>query len=204
MLSFISYEYFKGAIMTEKVCTSLEGEILEKVPMSAEEFKEISDIQQEVLQMVADGEHQETILISLCQLAESLLPNSVASIMIKDEQTGLMSVLSAPNIPENGHQALQNLKPGRGGGSCGNAVFHNQPQYVKDTFHDDRWLDIRKIAEDFNICSCWSMPIRAKNGDAIGSFALSSFEHREPSSFHKMLLDVSAFIVGVVLRRKQK
>ena len=48
------------------------------------------------------------------------------------------------------------------------------------------------------------MPIRSKEGAAIGSFALSSFEHREPSAFHKMLLDVSAFIVGVVLRKKEK
>ncbi|PHR57912.1 MAG: hypothetical protein COA44_05120 [Arcobacter sp.] len=177
---------------------------MDTVPMSAEEFKDISDIQQEVLQMVAEGEDKNTILISLCKLSESLLPNSVASIMLKDEDSGLMSVLSAPSIPEEGHMALKDLKPGPGGGSCGNAVYKNQPQFVKDTFKDDRWADIRHIAHDFNLCSCWSMPIRTKEGEAIGSFALSSFEHRDPSTFHKMLLDVSAFIVGVVLRRGLK
>lgn len=185
-----------------ETCQSLEGADLGTVPMSAEEFKEISDIQQEVLQMVAEGKKQNTILISLCKLSESLLPNSVASIMLKDETSGLMSVLSAPSIPDKGHLALKGLKPGPGGGSCGNAVFRNQPQFVKDTFKDERWEDIRHIAHDFNLCSCWSMPIRTKDGEAIGSFALSSFEHREPSTFHKMLLDVSAFIVGVVLRRE--
>jgi len=184
-------------------CQSLEGADLDTVPMSAEEFKEISDIQQEVLQMVAEGRRQDTILISLCKLSESLLPNSVASVMLKDEKTGLMSVTCAPTIPEVGHLALQNLKPGPGGGSCGNAVFRNQPQFVKDTFTDERWTDLRQVAHDFNLCSCWSMPVRTKEGEAIGSFALSSFEHREPSAFHKMLLDVSAFIVGVVLRREE-
>ena len=183
-------------------CQSLEGANLDTVPMSADEFKEISDIQQEVLQMVAEGREQNTILISLCKLSESLLPNSVATVMLKDEKTGLMSVACAPTIPEVAHQALNGLKPGPGGGSCGNAVFRNQPQFVKDTFTDERWEDIRQIARDFNLCSCWSMPIRTKEGEAIGSFALSSFEHREPSAFHKMLLDVSAFIVGVVLRRE--
>ena len=185
-------------------CTSLENETLATVPMSVEEFKEISDIQQEILQMVADDKSKESILISLCQLNESLLPNAVASIMIKDKETGLMSVLSAPSIPEEGHDALKGLRPGPGGGSCGNAVFRNQAQYVKNTFTDERWEDIRKIAHDFNLCSCWSMPIRDKEGKSIGSFALSSFEHREPSAFHKMLLDVSAFIVGVVLRKNAK
>lgn len=182
-------------------CQSLEDAKLDTVPMSADEFKEISDIQQEVLQMVADGLDKNTILVSLCKLSESLLPNSVSSIMLKDEDTGLLNILCAPSVPEAGHEALKELKPGPGGGSCGNAVYENQPQYVKDTFNDERYKDLRHIATDFNLCSCWSMPIRSKEGEAIGSFALSSFEHRAPSAFHKMLLDVSAFIVGVVLRR---
>ena len=83
-------------------------------------------------------------------------------------------------------------------------MHENQPQYVKDTFNDERWKDLRDVAIDFNLCSCWSMPVRNKNGEAVGSFALSSFEHRSPSSFHRMLLDVSAFIVGVVMRRESK
>ncbi|MDF1881607.1 GAF domain-containing protein, partial [Sulfurimonas sp. MAG313] len=167
-------------------------------------FHEISEIQQEILQMVADGRSKESIFTSLCKLSESLLPNSVASIMIKDEKTGLMSVLSAPIIPIEGHQALCGIKPGPGGGSCGNAVYKNQAQYVQNAFEDERWTELRQVAYDFNICSCWSMPVRNKTGEAVGTFALSSFEHRDPSSFHKMLLDVSAFIVGVVIRREDK
>lgn len=185
-------------------CQSLENRDMGTVPMSVKEFQEISDIQQEVLQMVAEGETTATVLVSLCRLSESLLPNSVASVMIKDEETGLLDVVCAPSVPQKGHDALHNLKPGPGGGSCGNAVFRNQPQFVRDTFTDERWEDIRHIAQDFNLCSCWSVPIRTKEGEAVGSFALSSFEHREPSTFHKMLLDVSAFIVGVVLRRDEK
>jgi len=182
-------------------CQSLEGTQLETVPMTATEFQEVSDIQQEILQMVAAGESRDSILATLCKLGETLLPNSVASIMLKDESTGLMSVISAPSIPEAGHLALQNLKPGPGGGSCGNAVFRNQPQYVQDALRDERWADLKNVAREFNLCSCWSMPVRTKEGVAIGTFALSSFEHRSPSAFHKMLLDVCAFIVGVVLRR---
>ncbi|MDF1881686.1 hypothetical protein JHD50_10315, partial [Sulfurimonas sp. MAG313] len=64
-----------------KSCESLEG-MPGTVPMTGEEFQEISGIQQEILQMVADGNSQESIFTSLCKLSESLLPNSVASIMI--------------------------------------------------------------------------------------------------------------------------
>lgn len=72
--------------METMTCASLKYSSLETVPMTAIEFEEISDIQQKVLQMVADGGSHETILMSLCKLSESLLANSVASIMIKDEK----------------------------------------------------------------------------------------------------------------------
>jgi PAS domain S-box-containing protein/diguanylate cyclase (GGDEF)-like protein len=143
------------------------------------------------------------ILVQLCKLAESLLPNSVASIMLLDKSTGLMSVLSAPSVPQVGHNALANLKPGLGGGSCGNAVFHNEPQYVQDTFTDSRWEDLRHIAVDFNLCACWSMPIRDEDDKAIGSFALSSFEHRLPAPFHKKLLQTAASIVSMILKNRK-
>jgi len=130
------------------------------------------------------------------------LDESVASIMILDKRTGLMSVLSAPSIPKEGHDALRNLKPGLHGGSCGNAVFENEAQYVLDTFSDTRWSGIRDIALDFNLCSCWSMPIRDEDSKAIGSFALSSFEHRSPSKFHKKLLQSAASMVNIVLKNK--
>jgi len=154
--------------------------------------------------MLAQGAHSDAILEHLCLLAEKLLSNSVASIMLLDTRSGFMSVLSAPSIPKVGHDALKNLQPGEGGGSCGNAVFRNEAQYVQNTFKDKRWEDIRNIAYDFNLCSCWSMPIKNREQKAIGSFALSSFEHRSPAPFHKKLLETAASIVNIVLENHKK
>ncbi|MFA9374578.1 MAG: EAL domain-containing protein, partial [Poseidonibacter sp.] len=47
------------------------------------------------------------------------------------------------------------------------------------------------------------MPIRDKNNKAVGSFALSSFEHRYPASFHKKLLKTAASIVNIVLKNEE-
>ncbi|MCX6076584.1 MAG: EAL domain-containing protein [Campylobacterales bacterium] len=182
-------------------CLSLEGD--EEIILTSLEYNKILDIQQNIFELLTVGNNEEDVLAKLCQMAESLLPNSVASVMILDSYSGLMNVVSAPSIPQVGHDALQGLKPGLGGGSCGNAVFQNEAQYVKDTKTDKRWTDIRQIAYDFNLCSCWSMPIRNIQKQAIGSFALSSFEHRSPSGFHKRLLEVCAFIVNIVLKRSE-
>ena len=183
-------------------CKILENANLPEVEITSQEYNNILDIQREILDMLASGGNYTDTLAHLCILAESLLPNAVASIMLLNQETGLMSVLSAPSIPQVGHDALENLKPGGGSGSCGNAVFHNKAQFVQDTFKDARWSDLRQVAYDFNICSCWSMPVRDENKKAIGSFALSSFEHRAPAPFHKKLLETAAAIVNIVLKNQ--
>jgi PAS domain S-box-containing protein len=119
--------------------------------------------------------------------------------MLLNKETGLMSVRTAPSIPKIAQDRLENLKPSANGGSCGNAVFKNEPQFVQNTFTEERWKDLKEVAIDFNICSCWSIPIQDKEKNAIGSFALSSFEHRFPSPFHIKLLKMAASIVSIVL-----
>lgn len=175
----------------------------EEVVLTPSEYNRILDLQQSIFELLTTEHNEQEILSKLCEMAEETLPNAVASVMLLDPKTGLMNVISAPSIPPVGHEALQGLKPGIGGGSCGNAVFHNEPQYVFDTKTDVRWTDIRQIAFDFNLCSCWSMPIRNHFKHAIGSFALSSFEHRSPSDFHKRLLEICAIIVNMVLKRSE-
>jgi len=185
------------------VCQSIDALQTDDLILSPEEYNNILDMQQAIFKLLTVGHNSQEILSSLCLLAEKLLPNSVASIMLKDPQTNLLNVVCAPSIPEVGHTALAGLKPGPGGGSCGNAVYHNEPQFVSDTKTDDRWQDIRHIAYDFNLCACWSMPIHDHDKKAVGSFALSSFEHRSPSLFHKYLLENCAFIVSIVLKRNE-
>lgn len=183
-------------------CLSIKEENREVI-LSPLEYTHILDLQNHILDMMTVGHNEKETLAQLCEMTEKLLPNSVASIMIKDPSTGLLNVISAPTIPQAGHEALSGLKPGLGGGSCGNAVFSNAPQYVLDTKTDSRWSNIRQIAFDFNLCSCWSMPIRNQYKEAIGSFALSSFEHRSPSEFHKRLLEIGAFIINIILTRSK-
>jgi len=187
--------------MSDKNCYELDEN--EEIILTSNEYNQILNIQQQILEMIASHNQTSEILAKLCSLAESLLPNSVASIMIKNKETGLMNVKSAPSIPQNGQDRLANLKPDLNGGSCGNAVFKNLPQFVQNTFIDDRWKNLRQVAIDFNICSCWSMPVRDKSKNSIGSFALSSFEHRAPNLFHIKLLRTAASIVSIILKDEE-
>lgn len=163
----------------------------------------ILQFQQEILQLVVLGNDYKEICEKICLLMEQLLDNAVASVMLLDKEKQCMNVFAAPSVPEACITQLNGLRPGPGTGSCSNAVFRQEPVFVESTLDDSRWQNIRKLAIDFNILSYWSMPVRSKGGECIGSFALSSFEHRLPSTFHHKLLEIGSFIIGIALEQQK-
>lgn len=171
--------------------------------LSKADQNKILVLQQRILHAVALGGDALVIAAEVCRLEERLLPNSVGSVMLLDDKRELLNVFAAPSVPQAGIDRLNGLRPGPGGGSCGNAVFSGKPQFVGDTHTDPRWADLRQVAYDLCLCSCWSMPIYATSGEVVGSFALSSFEHRMPTNFHKKLLEIGASIIGIVLERSR-
>lgn len=172
--------------------------------LSEQEQEQILNLQQAILESVARGVDDHLAVINeVCRLEEQLLPNAVGSVMLMDEAYEFLNVYAAPSVPPEGIAQLNGLRPGPGGGSCGNVVYRQEPQFVNNTFTDPRWQDLRNLAHNFNLCSCWSMPIYSGEHKVVGTFALSSFEHRSPSPFHRKLLEIGASIIGIVLERNK-
>ncbi|PWQ97906.1 sensor domain-containing diguanylate cyclase [Leucothrix arctica] len=172
------------------------------VTISEDQFESILNIQQSILDSIALDHKEPDILSDLCRLAQDLLPESAACIMLLDDKTDTLNVLCAPGVPTEHHHRLKGIKPGHHNGSCAAAVYFGKPAYVVNTFNDPRWEGNRDLVKDFNMCSVWSMPIRNRDKKVIGSFALASFEHRSPTNFHDRLLKMCASAVGILLERK--
>jgi len=175
-----------------------------EVPITNKEMENLLTLQQEILGKIAIGKQYQDTLNDLCRTAESMLSNSVASIMLFDDKKESLVVKAAPNIPIEAINALNGLIPGEHSGSCGTAVFKGLPQFVCDTREDIRWskTSFQDFASAFGIDACWSMPIRGDKDSVIGSFALSSMEKRKPHKFHKKLLETCAGIVAIILKRE--
>ncbi len=188
--------------MENQTCTVLNDTNIDEIPITNNEYETILNLQSEVLALTAQDIDAQVILDKLCKTLESLLPNAVSSLMIKNTEDGLLYVKAAPSVPLQGWDALNGLKPGPKSGSCGNAVHHGKPQFISNTFTDERGSEFIQTAKAFNLCSCWSMPIKDEENIVIGSIALSSFEHRSPASFHKKLLQTASSIVSIVLQNE--
>jgi len=185
----------------------MEAQVISLRPeydVTTEQAGELLALQREILEKVALNVDFREILDALCKAAEQVVSNAVASIMVYDQAGESLTVLAAPSIPPEAVALLNGLVPGERAGSCGTAVYQNEAQYVVNTRNDFRWCDLQTFAHDFSIGACWSSPVKIEKDKAIGSFALSSFEERTPSTFYKQLLETCAHIVGILLIRQEK
>lgn len=179
------------------------GATIEYSTLSSDEQEKILHLQQAILESVAHGADHMEVINQVCRLEEQLLPNAVGSVMLMDDAYEFLNVYAAPSIPSEGVAQLNGLRPGPGGGSCGNVIYRQEPQFVSNTFTDPRWQDLRHLAYNFNLCACWSVPIYSGERKVVGTFALSSFEYRSPSPFHRKLLEIGSSIIGIVLERNK-
>jgi len=175
---------------------------LSKPAIIVEDYQEIFELQNAILEKLAEDAGKKEILDELCRLQEKMVPGSIASIMLLSPDKKTMYVEAAPSLTAEAVSELNGMEPDEQNGTCANVLFHKEPQYVNAISRDSRWEKVMAFARKFGLNACWSMPVLL-NGDAVGTFALTSFEEREPTEFHKMLLSVGAHIVSIVLKREQ-
>lgn len=181
----------------DRACLDLSNAI------SQTQYEQILALQQELFRLIAYESETQNVLNRLCEIAESLLPNAVASLMLFDPQNNTLSFKAAPSIPKDAQKYIGEITPSPHGGSCANAIYHGEAQYIYDVLSDERSCDFAPKAKELRLCSCWSTPIKNESHASIGSFALSSFEHREPELFHKKLLEVCSTVATVALKSEK-
>ncbi|RPE70528.1 diguanylate cyclase (GGDEF)-like protein [Tibeticola sediminis] len=152
----------------------------------------------QILEGIAKGLSPTMLAEQLCRSAEVLVPGRIASIM-RLERDGRLHVFAAPSAPTALRAMLDGLEPGPCSGSCGSAVFLQQPSLVAEIDHDPRWDDRRPVAEAWNLHSCWSWPVWC--GDVVaGTFALTSTEPGAPTPEAQALLEFAASLAGTLFR----
>ncbi len=171
--------------------------------LTADEREHIIRFQEEGLKAAVEGRDPRQSVDRLCLLAEQLVPNAVASVMLPDED-GALNVFAAPSMPSEAIARLNGLRPGPHAGSCGNALYRRKPVYVSDTLASEEWRDLRQFARDFNLMAGWSVPVPGDGDSIVGTFALSGFERRSPTAFHKRLLGAGASIIGLIVERRRQ
>ncbi|MEM7769636.1 MAG: EAL domain-containing protein [Cyanobacteria bacterium P01_A01_bin.37] len=156
--------------------------------------------QTQVLEKVAAGSLLPKILNSLCILLEQELPGAFCSVLLMDATSNTLRSGAAPSLPEEYAKALNGLIIGEQSGSCGTAAYRGEAVFVNDIEIDPLWAPFRNLALSHNIHACWSMPFFSKEGDVLGTFALSHQVPCQPVQYHIQIMQTAAHLASIATK----
>jgi signal transduction histidine kinase len=81
-------------------------------------------------------------------------------------------------------------------------MYRREPVVVTDILEDPLWEAYREVAEPYGFRACWSTPILAHSGKALGSFAMYYREPRSPSPAETRALEMATHLAGIAIERK--
>jgi signal transduction histidine kinase len=162
----------------------------------------LRDEESRILEMIARDAPLEEILEKLVRVVEAQFAGLLCSVLLLDEDGQHVRHGAAPSLPKAYTEAIDGLCIGPKAGSCGTAMYRTEPVVVTDILQDPLWESYREVAEPYGFRACWSTPIVAHSGKALGSFAMYYREPRSPSPAENRALEMATHLAGIAIERK--
>lgn len=153
-----------------------------------------------ILKLLSNDEPLDTIFKTLIEFFEEQNPNTICSILFLDKNKKRFEKVYAPHLPDFYNQALPHLDIGESAGSCGTAAYTGKRVVVVDIQNDPLWVPYRDMAKAANLAACWSQPIKAQNGEILGTFAIYYVEPRPPLERDIKTIEQAAHLVSIILK----
>jgi GAF domain-containing protein len=151
---------------------------------------------------VASGGALENVLERyLVEVEDSADSDIQTSILLLDRDRTHLLHGAAPSLPAAYCEAIHGIAIGPSAGSCGTAAYAGHSIFVTDIATDPLWADFRDLALSHDLRSCWSTPIRAADGDVVGTFAVYHSTPRAPTEDEICAIkDISGHVAGAIAR----
>ena len=159
--------------------------------------------QKRLLELTASGQPLEACFSALCTSMAKLNPRVRACVLLTDAQRQTFPRSIAPDLPPSFTQGLTDTPINElAMGTCGEAVYCNQPVTCADIARDDRcsqeWQD---LCVAHGVLACHSVPIQGVDRLPLGSLMLCLGEARMPTDWEYRLADFGTQIASIVLER---
>lgn len=161
---------------------------------------ELALVERDVLMMLSEGAPLENVLGTLALGLERVCgAGLLASVLVIDG--GAMRHVAAPSLPPAYCAVIEGQPIGPQAGSCGTAAYRKQRVIVTDIDTDPLWERYRDAARRFELRACWSQPICATDGEALGTVALYYREPRAPAPSELEAIEGCAKVARIALER---
>ncbi len=139
------------------------------------------------------------ILEEMARIIEDERPGLKCSVLLLNEDRTRIVGGAGPSLPQEYNKAVEGLLIGPEVGSCGTAAYWNERVIVEDIQSDPLWRNLKKIAAQAGVASCWSHPITTKSGRVLGATALYSPTPRVPTQQELDGLGSAARMFGLAI-----
>lgn len=164
--------------------------------------EQMSDAEKKLLGMIARAEPLDGVLLKLVESIEALMPGSLCSILLLDEERKHLHKSAAPSLPRDYVDAIDGAVIGPEVGSCGAAAYTGKLVITPDIQKDPRWYNYRELAARHGLRSCWSMPVKSGR-ETLGTFAIYHHQPYQPGFFEISLLERASYLAGIAIQRSQ-
>lgn len=154
--------------------------------------------QTSILEDIATGAALHWVLRGITTTLEDLLPGCHCSVLLLDPVAATLRHGSAPSLPPDFSDAINGLPIGADAGSCGTAAFLGTAVVAEDIRTDPRWARFAALAERHGLRSCWSTPIRGRDG-VVGTFAVYHDRPHRPTPREELLVERLSHLASVAL-----
>ncbi len=160
--------------------------------------------QNQLLEMIAQGQPLKQTLAGLMRLIESQSDGVLCSTLLLDEDGVHIRPGAAPSLPEQYTRQLDGLAIGPAVGSCGTAMFRKEQVIVTDMLGDPLWAPYTGLIEPYGLRACWSTPIFLNRDQLLGAFAMYHRTVRSPSAHDLQLIAVATHLAGIAIERTRR
>ncbi len=156
-----------------------------------------------ILRLIAEGAPLNETLATICTVVEEQVPDALCTVMLVDEDEGVLRVGAGPSLPLEFARACDRIAIGPLSGSCGTAAHFATTVVAADIATDPRWEPWRDLALDEGLRACWSTPIMASSGDRVlGTFAVYHPEPHTPDPASIELVGRISPLAAIAIERK--
>ena len=133
---------------------------------------------------------------------EKIFPGMHCSVLTLSED-GSVNHLSAPGLPAGFSSFIDGRFIGPQAGSCGTAMYRKERVIVSDIAMDPLWAQGRKIALQFGLRACWSMPILNTKGEVLAAFATYYGSPKSPTGTELEIIERAANLLKIIIENKK-
>ena len=196
--AFDAYEFDSAAIHFLQTVGHILAGATERHRLEA-----LTYTQGHILEKVAAETDAYTVFDILCRLLEKQLSNAFCSVLVLDRESKRLRDGAAPTLPPEYAKGVDGLLIGECAGSCGTAAYRGEAVFVNDIASDPLWAPFRDFALSHGIRACWSIPFLSKDGEVLGTFAITHRASCQPTAHHHTVLKVAAHLASIATEAHQ-